>query len=177
MHLQKSENPDVIASLMFVIFISQSIEEIVINNLYYLLSIQNMSNTSTHFQSVRSSVIGREIIYNVTSKYTTTCDWKAISWSFHHSTKLPEAVMTDSSHSRTSSRFYWHQSYLIPAWISNYVFHKVWYEITYPFHTTCNLLYMQRFSRDQDVIHSLFWRHMLMHLKSSATQFFVQQIV
>ena len=29
--------------------------------------------------------------------------------------------------------FYQHGSILIPAWISNYIEHKVWDEITYPF--------------------------------------------
>ena len=29
--------------------------------------------------------------------------------------------------------FYWHGWTLIPAWISNYIHYKVWYEITYPF--------------------------------------------
>ena len=32
-----------------------------------------------------------------------------------------------------SSPFYWHGITLIPAWISNHMSNKVWYEITYPF--------------------------------------------
>ena len=29
--------------------------------------------------------------------------------------------------------FYKHGLTLIPAWISNYIYYNVWYEITYPF--------------------------------------------
>ena len=29
--------------------------------------------------------------------------------------------------------FYWHGLILMPAWISNYIRHNVWDEITYPF--------------------------------------------
>ena len=33
----------------------------------------------------------------------------------------------------TGGPFYLHDLALIPAWISNYIHYKVWYEITYPF--------------------------------------------
>ena len=39
------------------------------------------------------------------------------------------------AHSR--GPFYQHGLTLIPAWISNYIYYKVWDEITYPF-LTCN---------------------------------------
>ena len=32
-----------------------------------------------------------------------------------------------------SGPFYYYGLTLIPAWISNYIHHKMWYEITYPF--------------------------------------------
>ena len=33
----------------------------------------------------------------------------------------------------TSGPFYYHEVTLIPSWISIYIHHKVWDEITYPF--------------------------------------------
>ena len=41
--------------------------------------------------------------------------------------------MTSIKKPDTKSTFYLHGFTLIPAWISNYIYYKMWYEITYPF--------------------------------------------
>ena len=75
-------------------------------------------------------------------------------------------VMKEKSHPRnpgdqefyTRSPFYDMALTLIPAWISNYIHYKLWYEITYPF-SNLNSAAVKVWEWISNVIFTLYWAY------------------
>ena len=84
-----------------------------------------LKHLSDFKQSSRITAIGHIALVAING--TITLEPYHMSWQGWAGTIIHLMTMT------TRVPFYEHKSTFIPAWISNYIHHKVWDEITYPF--------------------------------------------